>query len=81
MFVQNLIGAGLGPQSVGLISDALTPAFGAQSLQIAILINSLVALWAAVHFWLAGRVINADIRVAQGTHSNEQLSDASSISE
>ena len=79
MFVQNLIGAGLGPQSVGLISDALTPSFGAQSLQIAILINSLVALWAAVHFWLAGRAINADIHAAQGTHKDEQLTEQSSI--
>ena len=73
MFVQNLIGAGLGPQAVGVISDALAPAFGTQALQMAILINSLVALWAALHFWWAGQAINADIRTAQGNNNGDRL--------
>ena len=68
MFVQNLVGAGLGPQVVGLLSDLLNPAFGGDALRIAIIINSLIALWAALHFGLAGKHIRSTM---QTIHSSD----------
>jgi MFS family permease len=61
MLLANLIGMGLGPQIVGILSDALMPAFGINSLRYAMLIVSLTSLWAAYHFWLVGESINADL--------------------
>jgi predicted MFS family arabinose efflux permease len=51
MLLSNLIGFGLGPQAVGIISDVLAPAFGIESLRYAMLIMSFLSLWAAFHFW------------------------------
>ena len=49
------IGYGLGPQIVGILSDAFEPAFGIQSLRYAILVILLVMLWSAAHFATAYR--------------------------
>lgn len=54
-FIINIIGLGLGPQMVGILSDALRPQYGADSLRYALLTTSFVGLWAAVHYYLAGR--------------------------
>lgn len=49
-----VIGAGLGPQAVGMLSDALTPSFQANALRWAVLaIAALAHLGAAVHYALA----------------------------
>ena len=61
LFVANMIGLGAGPQFVGLISDALQAAHGNDSLRYALLACSLVNVWAAVHFYLAGRVLPAEL--------------------
>lgn len=55
MFITNLIGLGLGPILVGLVSDLLAPAYGIDSLRYSLIIIQLVGLWGATHFWLAGR--------------------------
>ncbi|CAI8177089.1 MAG: putative L-galactonate transporter [Alphaproteobacteria bacterium] len=64
MLVMNLIGGGLGPLSVGLISDALTPYFGEDALRIALSIATLAGIWAAIHFWLCGRALLAQRQAA-----------------
>ncbi|MEW7009438.1 spinster family MFS transporter [Lentilitoribacter sp. EG35] len=56
MCMVNLIGLGLGPILVGLISDLLSSAHGDQSLRYALATLQSFALWAAIHFWLAGRL-------------------------
>jgi hypothetical protein len=50
----NLVALGLGPLAVGALSDALAPAYHKDSLRYALLLTSLVNVWAAVHFVLAG---------------------------
>jgi MFS family permease len=55
MFCLNLIGMGLGPLIVGLLSDALTPAFGDSALNVALASYIIVGAWGALHFWLAGK--------------------------
>jgi predicted MFS family arabinose efflux permease len=55
LFVLNLIGLGLGPYLTGLISDMVSVGQGGQSLKTAMIVISVVFVWAAVHFWLAAR--------------------------
>jgi len=64
MLVMNLIGGGLGPLAVGLISDALTPYFGEDALRIALSIAAMAGIWAAIHFWLCGRALLAQRQAA-----------------
>jgi MFS family permease len=62
MLLVNLIGFGIGPQLVGILSDVLRPATGDDSLRYAMLAVSFVALWAAWHFWRVGRTIQQDLQ-------------------
>lgn len=55
MLLSSLLGLGVGPVAVGLLSDALAPAFGVQSLRYALMVIASLPLWAALHFWLASR--------------------------
>jgi MFS family permease len=70
MLLANLIGMGIGPQVVGMLSDLLAPTHGKDSLRYAMLTMSLVALWAAYHFWQAGQTVKRDLAVlADGANS------------
>jgi len=55
MLLSALLGLGVGPVAVGVLSDALAPAWGVESLRYALMVIAFVPLWAAVHFWLAAR--------------------------
>ena len=57
MLCLNLIGMGLGPLLVGLLSDLLTPQHGEDALSVALAFFTLVGLWGTVHFWLCGRAL------------------------
>ncbi len=61
LFILNIIGLGIGPQMIGVVSDALAPSYGQESLRYALLIVGLVNIWAAVHFFLAGRALPDDL--------------------
>jgi predicted MFS family arabinose efflux permease len=61
MLLANLIGMGLGPQVIGIVSDLLVPVVGKDSLRYAMLMMSFVALWAGYHFWQVGRSVDADL--------------------
>ena len=67
LFILNMIGLGLGPQVVGVLSDMLKPDYGDDSLRYALLICGFVNIWAAFHYYLAGRHLVADLkRVEEG---------------
>ena len=57
MLCLNLIGMGLGPLLVGLLSDLLTPQHGEDALRVALAFFTLVGLWGTVHFWLCARAL------------------------
>lgn len=57
MLFINLIGMGLGPLLVGVLSDLLSPAYGEDALSVALAYFTLVGLWGSVHFWLCGRAL------------------------
>ena len=58
----NLIGLGLGPLALGVLSDLLNPAFGQESLRYALALSCSGTLWVAVHFWKTANTIEEDIR-------------------
>ncbi len=60
-FVLNIIGLGFGPLTVGLISDALAPTAGDESLRWALLIIAQVAFVGAAFYWLAARHLRAEM--------------------
>jgi predicted MFS family arabinose efflux permease len=61
LFILNIIGLGLGPQFVGFLSDQLAPTYGNESLRYALLIAGFFNIWAAFHYFLAGRHLKADL--------------------
>jgi MFS family permease len=60
MAVTLMLGNALGPQVVGLVSDWIEPTFGQYSLRYAMLSILIMNVWAALHFFLAGRTIAGD---------------------
>lgn len=66
LFILNLIGLGLGPFAVGVLSDLLHPTFGIESLRYALLIALIANVWSAAHYMIAARTLNGDLeRVAK----------------
>jgi MFS family permease len=60
LFINNLIGIGLGTYAIGAISDALLGSFGDDSLRYSILVGTSFYLLAAIFFFLAARRLNHD---------------------
>jgi len=62
LFVINLIGLGLGPLCVGILSDVFSASMGeAEGVRWALITSALVALVSATLFWLARRTIREEI--------------------
>jgi MFS family permease len=61
LFLINIIGMGLGPQGVGILSDYLAAEHGQESLRYSLLVFGCVNIWAAWHYYLAGRTLDADM--------------------
>tara|TARA_R110000868_G_scaffold42158_2_gene142989 strand:- start:1272 stop:2609 length:1338 start_codon:yes stop_codon:yes gene_type:complete len=66
LFVLNFVALGFGPLTVGLISDWLEPTYGVESLRWALFGTSFIGVWAAVHYYWAGKTYEADIRKLVG---------------
>jgi len=61
LFILNMIGLGAGPQAVGILSDILQPSYGDESLRYALLMLSTVQIWAAYHYYQAGKSLRDDL--------------------
>jgi len=62
LLIANLIGGGLGPQAVGILSDLWANTYAEDSLGYALLWVSLIAgFWAALHYGLASKTIATDL--------------------
>jgi MFS family permease len=59
------LGMAFGPQIVGFLSDFLEPIAGVHSLRYAMLSVIIFVVWAALHFWFAGRTLIGDYRRAR----------------
>lgn len=60
LFVNNLIGAGLGPLYVGVVSDLFAPSLGEQSLKAGLMALVPVALCASLIYWRLSNRLSAD---------------------
>ncbi|MGH7338444.1 MAG: MFS transporter, partial [Myxococcota bacterium] len=67
MFVTNIIGLALGPQSIGWLNDYVFAHHGDEAVRYSLLLVLLVmGIWSAVHFLLAARALPRDL-AQQGT--------------
>jgi MFS family permease len=63
LFVINIIGLGLGPQSVGLLNDYVFVDYGDEAIRYSLTVVFLVmGIWAAIHFLLGARALREDLR-------------------
>jgi len=64
LFVQTMIGLGLGPLGTGVLIDGLLPSLGSDALRTALALIALGNLWAGYHYWRASRTVRRDIAAA-----------------
>ena len=62
LLVINLIGLGLGPTLIGVLSDALRPTYGEGSLRYAMMTFAAATPWALYHYWRAGLLLKRRAR-------------------
>ena len=65
LFIQTLIGNGLGPAATGFISDRLAPTFHNSSLRYALVVIGVVNIWAAIHYVLGARSLRSDLELSE----------------
>jgi MFS family permease len=61
-----LIGQGSGPLVAGILSDALEPRYGVDSLRFALAAIVLCHIWGAMHSLLAARTYQQDLQAKTG---------------
>ena len=67
LFILNLIGLGLGPQAVGVLSDLLVLTYGTQSIRYALLFVVVTgSVWSSLHYFLAARTLREDLQAKDG---------------
>jgi hypothetical protein len=81
IFVQTLIGLGVGPFLVGAISDYLASTMGADSLRYGLAAVGSVNAWAAYHYFRGSKTYREDIEAVRqapplSRHSPELISAA-----
>lgn len=76
LFVLNLIGMGLGPTLVGVLSDVLMPATGEDSIRYALCASVALNAWSAIHFLIGARYLSQDL--ADSDALNKKLTARSS---
>jgi hypothetical protein len=65
LFIQTLIGNGLGPSMTGYISDWLRPSYQTDSLRYALVIIGVVNVWAAAHYLIGARTLRRDLETTE----------------
>ena len=63
----NLIGVGLGPLAAGMLSDALRPLAGEESLRYALLALCPGYAWGGWHLWRASKTVTRDLETYRDT--------------
>ena len=62
LFCLNIVGLGFGFWAVGLLSDALAPAYGSESLCYSLMIMALLNLWCVWHYFRVGQTMEVDMK-------------------
>ncbi len=63
-FILNLIGLGIGPLAIGLLSDFLEPTYGNLSLRYAFCITIFTGILSSIFFYLGSRTYHSDLEIA-----------------
>jgi predicted MFS family arabinose efflux permease len=61
LFVQNLVGLGLGPVVLGFVSDRLKPEYGDDSVRYVLIVASLAAVAAGALLWSTRRMLPQEL--------------------
>lgn len=61
LLVINLVGLGLGPTLIGVLSDLLEPRAGAESLRWALVAVGALTPWPIWHYWRAGALLRRGV--------------------
>jgi predicted MFS family arabinose efflux permease len=59
LLVVNFVGFGFGPLLVGALSDLVFSSYGADAVRYSLAVTQCVAIWGALHYYLAGRHLRA----------------------
>lgn len=62
LFCQTLVGLGLGPLAIGILTDRFQSTLGSDALRVALMGSTLVSLVCAGSYWFAGRYLPREIR-------------------
>ncbi len=57
LFLLNIVGLGLGPLSVGIISDWMAPSAGIDSVRYGLLFTVIIMAWGALHQFRVGQLL------------------------
>jgi MFS family permease len=64
-FVLNIIGLGLGPLIVGIVSDLLEPSVGNDNVRYSLIIIIMIFnVWCVFHYWMASKSVREDLALA-----------------
>lgn len=74
LFMLNIIGMGLGPYFVGVVSDLLAPTYDISSLRYALCLAVLANLWATTHYFLSTRTLREDLEKTEALNINRPVS-------
>ncbi len=66
LFVLNIIGLGLGPLTVGAISDYMEPSVGIDSIRYGLYATVAAMAWGALHEWRCGHLLSRAAKTDQG---------------
>ena len=62
-FVLNIIGLGLGPLTVGILSDAFAGTYGENTLRYAMAVTLTISLVGVFFLWMGARSLKRDLEV------------------
>ena len=66
LFIINMIGLALGPQAVGLLNDTVFASHGEEAIRYSMAwVGGVMGVWALVHFLLASRTLEEDLRAGR----------------
>jgi predicted MFS family arabinose efflux permease len=68
LFILNMIALGLGPATVGFVSDLLKPALGNDSLRYALMTGMITGTLGAFCYWRATRTLKSDLARGSASH-------------
>ncbi len=66
LFIINIIGLALGPQTVGILNDTVFSSYGNEAIRYSMAsVGVVMGVWGLIHFLLASRDLEADLEAAR----------------